>query len=97
MEILEDSLLQLVVMHLPVVVAQTLQVLVLMAIYKAVVMVDAAVVVVAILVDLVLGSNLDDQDLEIMEILVDVVIVEAAVDLVLPVGLVMVVMVGLGI
>ena len=64
---------------------------------KAVVMVDAAVVVVAILVDLVLGSNLDDQDLEIMEILVDVVIVEAAADLVLPVGLIMVVMVGLGI
>ena len=64
---------------------------------KAVVMVDAAVVVVAILVDLVLGSNLDDQDLEIMEILVGVVTVEEAADLVLPVGLIMVVMVGLGI
>ncbi len=64
---------------------------------KAVVMVDAAVVVVAILVELVLDNNLHDQELEIMEILVGVVTVEEAVDLVLPVGVIMVVMVGLGI
>ena len=49
------------------------------------------------LVEVVLVINLDNQDLDIMEILVDVVIVEAAVDLVLPVGVVMVVMVGHGI
>ena len=57
----------------------------------------AAAVVVVILVEVVLVINLHNQELDIMEIPVDVVIVEAAADLVLPVGVIMVVMVGLGI
>ena len=63
----------------------------------AVVPVVVVAVVVAMLVEVVLVINLHNQELDIMEILVDVVIVEAAADLVLPVGLIMVVMVGLGI
>ncbi len=64
---------------------------------RTVAVVVAAAVVVATLVEVVLEINLDNQDLDIMEILVDVVIVEAAVDLVLLVDQAMVVMVGHGI
>tara|TARA_R100000406_G_C3075722_1_gene115472 strand:- start:200 stop:400 length:201 start_codon:yes stop_codon:yes gene_type:complete len=63
----------------------------------AVVLVVAVAVVVVILVEMVLVINPHNQELDIMEILVDVVIVEAAADLVLLVGLMMVVMVGHGI